>query len=92
MIRKSRDNKPSRPRRKERFFHTKSRFPDRTKEKGWEGPIADYKEIELLRKFLTSSSKMMSRKRAGTSAEEQRSLKTAIKHARFMALIAYKGI
>ena len=49
------------------------RFPDRGKE-GWKGPIIDYKETELLYKFLTASSKMMSRKRAGTSAREQRDI------------------
>ncbi len=79
-------------RRRERFFHTKARFPDRKKSKGWEGPIVDYKEIDILRKFMTTSNKMMSRKRAGTSAEEQRAIKTAIKQARFMALLPYKGI
>ncbi len=79
-------------RRKDRFFHTKARFPDRTKEKGWTGPIVDYKEIDLLRKFITASSKTMSRKRAGTSAMEQRSIKRAIKHARYIGLLAYKGL
>ncbi len=79
-------------RRRERFFHTKSRFPERNKEKGWVGPVVDYKEIELLRKFMTNSNKMMSRKRAGTSAAEQRAVKQAIKHARFMGLISYKGV
>ena len=80
------------PRRRERFFHTKSRFPERDKTKGWVGPIVDYKEVDLLRKFLTNSSKTMSRKRAGTSAAEQRSIKKAIKRARYMALLPYKGI
>jgi len=75
--------------RRERY-HTKARFPDR-KAKNWEGPMIDYKEIDLLAKFLTPSSKQMSRKRAGTSAFEQRSVKTAVKHARFMGLLPYKG-
>jgi small subunit ribosomal protein S18 len=55
------------------------------------GPVVDYKEVELLRKFLTSSSKLMSRRRAGTSAQEQNALKLAVKRARFMGLIAYSG-
>ena len=76
--------------RRGRFFHTKSRFPERAK-KDWEGPIIDYKEIDLIRKFLTGSAKLMSRKRAGTSAIEQRSLKQAVKYARFMALVPYSG-
>ncbi len=74
--------------KKGRFFHTSQRFPERAK-KDWEGPLLDYKEVELLRKFLTSSSKIMSRKRAGTSAREQRALQLAIKRARYMALLPY---
>ena len=71
-------------------FHTARRFPERAKE-DWVGPIVDYKEVELLRKFLTSSSKLMSRRRAGTSAQEQNSLKRALKHCRFLALLPYQG-
>ena len=52
----------------------------------------DYKEVELLRKFLTASNKLMSRRRAGTDAQEQRALKLAVKRARYMALIPYKGL
>jgi len=66
------------------------RFPDRGGP-DWVGPIVDYKEVELLRKFLTSSSKMMSRKRGGANAQEQKALKLAVKRARFMALIPYRG-
>ncbi len=68
----------------------RSRFPERGG-KNWVGPLVDYKEIELLRKFLSSSSKLMSRKRAGTNAQEQNDLKAAVKHARFMALLPYSG-
>ena len=71
-------------------FHTTQRFPKRGGE-DWVGPLVDYKEIELIRKFLTSSSKLMSRKRAGTSAQEQKALKEALKRARFIALIPYAG-
>ena len=71
-------------------FRTTVRFPER-QAPDWIGPLVDYKEIELLRKFLTASSKMMSRKRAGASAQEQTALRRAIKRARFMALIPYRG-
>lgn len=74
--------------KKGRIFHTSSRFPERAKS-DWIGPLVDYKEVELLRKFVTSSSKMMSRKRAGTNAAEQRALSEAVKRARFLALIPY---
>jgi ribosomal protein S18 len=71
-------------------FHTERRFPDRGGP-GWVGPLVSYKEIELLRKFLTSSSKLMSRKRAGTDTQEQKALKLAVKQARFLALLPYRG-
>ena len=69
----------------------KKRFHDRGGPE-WKGPVVDYKEVELLRKFMTMSSKMMSRKRAGTSASEQRDVRRAIKRARFMALLPFTGI
>jgi small subunit ribosomal protein S18 len=74
--------------KKQRGYYTTCRFPDRGG-KNWIGPLVDYKEVELLRKFLTTSCKMMSRKRAGTSAQEQHALKRAIKQARHLALLPY---
>ena len=68
----------------------KRRFPERAA-KEWKGPIVDYKEVELLRKFMTASSKIMSRKRAGTNAREQRDIRNALKRARFLALLPYMG-
>ena len=77
-------------RRKDRTRQSKRRFPERnTKE--WKGPIVLYREIDVLRKFLTTSNKVMSRRRAGTSAAEQRDLKRAIKYARFLSLLPYTG-
>ena len=75
---------------KRRRGGSKRRFPERaTKE--WKGPIVDYKEVELLRKFMTASSKIMSRKRAGTNAHEHRDIRQAIKRARFLALLPHTG-
>ncbi|MFQ5414302.1 MAG: 30S ribosomal protein S18 [Phycisphaerae bacterium] len=71
-------------------FNAKQRFDGRGGP-DWVGSLIDYKEVELLRKFLTPSSKLMGRKRAGTSAAEQRDVKSAIKRARFIALIPYAG-
>ncbi|MCG3136893.1 MAG: 30S ribosomal protein S18 [Phycisphaerae bacterium] len=76
--------------KKDRGYHTKARFPERA-EPEWQGPLVDYKEIDLLRKFLTASNKLMSRKRAGTSAAEQRAIKRAVKHARFMGLLPFQA-
>lgn len=78
--------------KKQRPPQAKHRFADRTNDENWKGPIVDYKEVELLRKFMTASSKMMSRKRGGTSAAEQRDVRRAIKRARFMALLPFKGV
>ena len=66
------------------------RFPDRGGP-NWVGPLVDYIELEFLRKFLTTSCKLMSRKRAGTNAQEQKQLKLAVKRARFMGLVPYSG-
>ena len=73
------------------FYHTKRRFAARGG-KDWVGPLVDYKEVELLRKFLTTSSKLMSRRRAGTSSQEQKALKQAVKRARYLALLPYSGV
>ena len=66
------------------------RFPKRSGT-DWVGPLVDYKEVDLLRKFMTTSNKLMSRKRAGTNSQEQKALKTAVIGARFIALIPYTG-
>ena len=52
---------------------------------------ADYKDINTLKKLLTPQGKMFSRKRAGNCAYHQRALKTAVKRARFLALLPYVG-
>ena len=49
----------------------------------------DYKDIETLQKLLTNRGKIYSRKRSGNCAKCQRKAKTAIKRARFMALLPF---
>ncbi len=49
----------------------------------------DYKDVELLKKFLTPNARIMGRKRTGVSAKMQRKLALAIKRARFMGLLPY---
>lgn len=83
-------NAVTRQKRDGNAYHTTRRFPDRNKT-GLLGRLVDYKEVDLLRKFLTASSKLMSRRRAGTNTQEQKALKTAIKQARFLALLPYRG-
>jgi small subunit ribosomal protein S18 len=49
----------------------------------------DYKDIETLQKLLTHRGKIYSRKRSGNCAGCQRKVKSAIKRARFMALLPF---
>ena len=49
----------------------------------------DYKDIDVLQKLLTNRGKIFSRKRSGNCAGCQRKVKTAVKRARFMALLPY---
>lgn len=49
----------------------------------------DYKDTDLLRKFLSPTGKIMPRKRSGTSSKKQRALSLAVKHARFLGLLPY---
>ncbi len=49
----------------------------------------DYKDIDVLQKLLTNRGKIFSRKRSGNCAGCQRKVKTAIKRARYMALLPY---
>lgn len=49
----------------------------------------DYKDIELLKKFINPHARILSKKRSGISAEFQKKLSLAVKRARFMALLPY---
>ncbi len=49
----------------------------------------DYKDIETLKRFLNPHGKIMPRRRTGLSSANQRALATAVKRARFMALLPY---
>ncbi|MDD3026655.1 MAG: 30S ribosomal protein S18 [Erysipelotrichaceae bacterium] len=51
----------------------------------------DYKDVELLKKFVSANGKIIPRRVTGTSAKYQRQLATAIKRARQMALLPYVG-
>lgn len=51
----------------------------------------DYKDVNKLRRYITEKGKIVPRRQTGTCAKHQRELTTAIKRARFMALIPYVG-
>ncbi|OGZ00098.1 MAG: 30S ribosomal protein S18 [Candidatus Liptonbacteria bacterium RIFCSPLOWO2_01_FULL_52_25] len=49
----------------------------------------DYKEVEFLRRFVSSQMKIIDPKHTGICAKHQRMLAEAIKRARFMGLLGY---
>ncbi|MFO1493154.1 MAG: 30S ribosomal protein S18 [Lysobacterales bacterium] len=49
----------------------------------------DYKDLNTLRQYVTETGKIVPSRITGTRARFQRQLATAIKRARFLALIPY---
>ena len=51
------------------------------------GQVIDYKDAELLRKFMTERGKIVPSRFVGTTAKQQRQIKRAIRRARVMGLL-----
>ncbi|MGW4373718.1 30S ribosomal protein S18 [Streptomyces albidoflavus] len=51
----------------------------------------DYKDTELLRRFLSDRGKIRSRRVTRVTAQRQRQLARAVRNAREMALLPYPG-
>lgn len=49
----------------------------------------DYKDIDLLKRFISERGKILPRRVTGTSAKNQRKLTAAVKRARIMALLPF---
>jgi small subunit ribosomal protein S18 len=49
----------------------------------------DYKDVNLLKQNITESGKIVPSRITGTKAKYQRQLATAVKRARYLALIPY---
>ena len=49
----------------------------------------DYKDVDLLKDFITETGKIIPARLTGTKARYQRQLSDAIKRARFLALMPY---
>ena len=52
----------------------------------------DYKDIEVLKDFIQENGKIMPARITGTKSRYQRQLGTAIKRARFLALVPYTDL
>ena len=51
----------------------------------------DYKQVDLLRRYITDDGKIRPRRQTGTCAKHQRQLARAIKRARHLALFPFVG-
>lgn len=49
----------------------------------------DYKDVDILKANISETGKILPRRSTGTKAHYQRQLCTAVKRARFLALIPY---
>ena len=49
----------------------------------------DYKDVDLLKKFLNPHARILSRKKTGLSAKNQRHVALAVKRARFIGLLPF---
>lgn len=49
----------------------------------------DYKDVDLLRKFVTERGKILPRRITGLTAKQQRDLTQSIKRARILALLPF---
>ena len=66
--------------RKKVYYFTKNKIKE-----------IDYKDVTRLKRFTTEKGKIVPRRASGVCAEHQRQLSTAIKRARAIALLPYKG-
>ena len=49
----------------------------------------DYKDLDILKSYVTETGKIIPSRNTGTKARYQRQLATAVKRARFIALLPY---
>jgi small subunit ribosomal protein S18 len=49
----------------------------------------DYKDTEILRKFLNPHGRILARRKTGVTAKNQRKLAEAVKRARFIGLLPF---
>lgn len=50
----------------------------------------DYKQVDILRRFVTEEGKIRPRRQTGTCAKHQRQLALAVKRARHIALLPFQ--
>ena len=53
------------------------------------GEIINYKNVDLLRRFITDQGKILPRRLTGVTAKEQRQLAKSIKQARILGFLQF---
>ena len=66
------------------FYHKKKRICQMCA-----GKDVDYKDVQIISKYITEKGKIMPRRMTGACAKHQRHIAQQIKYARFMELIPY---
>jgi small subunit ribosomal protein S18 len=56
---------------------------------GEDAVVIDYKDLDLLSEYVTETGKIVPSRITGTTAKYQRQLSTAIKRARYVALLPF---
>lgn len=56
---------------------------------GEEGQEIDYKNLDLLKQYITETGKIVPSRITGATASQQRQLSTEVKRARYLALLPY---
>lgn len=78
MMNNNQGQKPQQLKKKKQCFFCYNNIQD-----------VDYKDLNILRRFLSSFAKIVPRKRSGVCMSHQRQLSNAIKQSRIMALIPF---
>ncbi len=78
--------RPSRPMKRRRRVYVRRKVCRFCADKNL---VMDYKDVDLIRHFITEHGKILPRRITGTCAKHQRKLTTAIKNARIMALVPF---
>ena len=56
---------------------------------GKDAPKVDYKNVKLLKRFISEKGKILPSRITSVSTKKQRELSNAVKRARFLALLPY---
>ncbi len=79
----------AKPRKRKDKKDKRMRRPRRRKPFLDEVTYVDYKDIRLLRKFMTDRGKITPRRITGATAKQQRMVAHAVKRARVLALVPF---